>query len=87
MNACRGWRRYGAILCATLLAVCASGCREQASAPSTALPLLRIGVLPDLDSLPIAIALQKGWFFEAGIRVKLVRAASAVERDQLLQTD
>jgi len=46
---------------------------------------LRIGVLPILDTLPMFVAEQEGIFEEHGVRVEFVNAASAAERDQLLQ--
>ena len=52
-----------------------------------ATPALRIGILPDLDSLPMLVADAEGFFAAANLRVELVRAASAAERDQLLQAE
>ncbi|MGD2104020.1 MAG: MetQ/NlpA family ABC transporter substrate-binding protein [Anaerolineae bacterium] len=46
---------------------------------------LRIGVLPILDTLPMYVAEQEGTFAGNGVEVKFVSAASAAERDQLLQ--
>ncbi len=46
---------------------------------------LRIAVLPILDTLPLYVAEAEGYFAAQGIAVELIPAASAAERDQLLQ--
>ncbi len=47
---------------------------------------LQIALLPILDSLPFHVADERGIFAERGIQVKAVPAASAIERDQLMQS-
>jgi len=47
---------------------------------------LRIGVLPILDALPMYVAGEVGLFEELGVDVEFIPAASAAERDQLIQT-
>jgi NitT/TauT family transport system substrate-binding protein len=47
--------------------------------------ILRIAVLPILDTLPLYVAEADGLFEENGIQVELIPVASAAERDQLLQ--
>jgi len=47
---------------------------------------LVIGVLPDVDSIPVIIAQHKGWFEEEGVVVKVERFTSAMERDSALQS-
>jgi NitT/TauT family transport system substrate-binding protein len=42
-------------------------------------------VLPILDSLPLYVAEAEGYLVEAGVEVEFIAAASAAERDQLLQ--
>ncbi len=64
---------------AALLAGCSG------ATPSKQMAVLRIGVLPILDTLPLYVAEAQGYFTEAQIRVEFVVAASAAERDQLLQ--
>jgi NitT/TauT family transport system substrate-binding protein len=56
------------------------GCRRAAPAVP-----LRIAVLPILDTLPLYVAEAEGYFTQHGVAVELVPAASAAERDQLLQ--
>lgn len=63
------------------IALLAAGCAGQPAEPNT----LRIGVLPILDALPMYVAQQQGYFAENGLQVEFVPAASAAERDQLMQ--
>ncbi len=61
----------------------AMGCRP---APGGAGPLqVRFGALPILDVLPVYVAQAEGYFAQAGLEVEVVPAASAAERDQLMQ--
>ncbi len=46
---------------------------------------LRIGVLPILEALPMYVAQSQGYFADEGLQVEFVPAASAAERDQLMQ--
>ena len=62
------------------LAVGLCGCAGRTE-PAT----VRIGVLPILDTLPMYVAAETGAFAERGVAVEFVAAASAAERDQLLQ--
>ncbi len=48
-------------------------------------PALVIGVLPDLDSIPIVIASMKGFFDAEGIDARIERFTSAQARDAALQ--
>ena len=48
-------------------------------------PTLKIGLLPVLEALPIYVADAQGYFKNEGITVEYVPAASAAERDQLMQ--
>ncbi len=47
---------------------------------------LKVAVLPVLDSLPLYVAEQEGFFQDAGIQVELIPVGSAPERDQLMQS-
>lgn len=49
-------------------------------------PVLRIGLLPILDGLPIHAADSLGYFEEEGLQVEIVPVASGAERDQLMQS-
>ncbi len=70
-----GW---GAVLVVFVLVV-GGGCQAKGGGP------LRIAVLPILDTLPMYVAEAEGYFAEQGVAVEFVVAASAAERDQLLQ--
>ncbi|MFN2286524.1 MAG: ABC transporter substrate-binding protein [Anaerolineae bacterium] len=65
------------IFCISMVAL--SGCQKPESSS------LRIAVLPILDTLPLYVAEAEGYFTARGINVELIPAASAAERDQLLQ--
>ncbi len=71
------------ILLLVLLAAALASC---APAPAQA-TTLRIGVLPILEALPIYVAQSQGYFAEEGLQVEFVPAASAAERDQLMQAN
>lgn len=47
--------------------------------------VLRLALLPILDVLPVYVAMEKGYFSEAGIEVEALPVGSAIERDQLMQ--
>jgi NitT/TauT family transport system substrate-binding protein len=47
--------------------------------------ILRIGVLPVLEALPLYVADSQGYFADEGIQVELIPVSSAAERDQLMQ--
>ena len=64
------------------------GCTNKAKEETSSQPLktLTIGVMPDLDSLPLIIADHNGYFKEEGIQVKIEHFKSAADRDTALQT-
>lgn len=80
------------LLVALLLAACAgatppveeAAVEEPAVEQAEAAPL-RIALLPVLDSLPVYIAQEKGYFDEEGVEVEIVPVSSPIERDQLMQ--
>ncbi len=73
-------RKLGVMLLALCIgAVLLAGCRKPEAGT------LRIAVLPILDTLPLYVAEVEGYFAKQGIEVELIPAASAAERDQLLQ--
>jgi len=55
------------------------------AAPSAAAKELRVGVLPDADSLPLLVADAEGLFAAEGVAVRLVPFKKAVDRDAALQ--
>lgn len=47
---------------------------------------LKIGVLPDLDSIPLIIAEMNGYFEETGVKITIETFKSAKDRDSALQS-
>ncbi len=68
-------------LLATLLLALSAACAPRAAEPTR----IRVGVLPVLESLPMYVAQQEGYFAAQGLEVELIPVSSAPERDQLLQ--
>lgn len=64
-----------------VLALAVTGCGVPPGGPTP----LRVAVLPILDALPLYVAEAEGYFADQGVAVTFVPAASAAERDQLLQ--
>ena len=58
-----------------------SGCADQSAPAET----LRIGIMPDVESIPLLIAREKGYFPECGVGVELITFKSARDRDSALQ--
>jgi NitT/TauT family transport system substrate-binding protein len=71
------------MLCLVLAALALGGCAPAAPEITT----LRIGVLPILETLPLYVAQSQGYFAAEGLQVEIIPAASAAERDQLMQAD
>ncbi len=71
------------ILIVLFLALFTAGC---ASSPAKQEPVvLKIAVIPVIDTLPIFVAQSEGLFEKNNVKVELIPAASAPERDQILQ--
>jgi NitT/TauT family transport system substrate-binding protein len=82
------------LLAAALLAGCSTPSGTQtgagssaasSSATTAALPPIRIGALPNEDSLPLWVAEKTGLLKQVGLDVKITTFASAAERDAALQ--
>jgi NitT/TauT family transport system substrate-binding protein len=76
-------RKTTALLMVTIAGLLISGCVSDASISSQS-TTLRIAVLPIIDTLPVYVAQQQGFFAERGLQVNLVPVASAPERVQLV---
>ena len=61
----------------------ASGCSGESKQE---LDPLKIGLMPDTDSVPFIIAQEKGYFAAEGLTVKLEPFKSAMDRDSALQS-
>jgi len=64
------------------------GCSKNEEKQSSSEPLktLTIGVMPDVDSLPLIVAVHNEYFKQEGIDVKIEHFKSASDRDSALQT-
>lgn len=61
-----------------------SSCGGSKTNESTA-EVLRIGVMPSIDHLPLALALEQHYYDSLGLQLELVRFNSPMERDAALQ--
>jgi NitT/TauT family transport system substrate-binding protein len=73
---------------ALIMSISIVGCSKNIPKETSAQPLktLTVGVMPDLDSLPLIIAQHNEYFKEEGIQVKIEHFKSAADRDTALQT-
>jgi len=79
------------VVCMLLLTACTaqSDKYSKETAPSDTVngqTTVKIGILPDVDSIPFIAADSKNYFSDAGIKVELVTFQNAVERDAALQS-
>lgn len=71
-----------AVICTVIMmSVLLTGC--SGTEPSQS---LSIGVLPDVDSIPLIIAEEKGYFDEEGLDLTIEKFTSAPDRDSALQS-
>ncbi|CFX40881.1 SsuA/THI5-like [Syntrophomonas zehnderi OL-4] len=66
------------------MAGCSSG--QNDAAPDKNEKTIRIGVMPDVESIPFIIADKNGYFAQEGVKVKIEHFKSAQDRDSALQT-
>lgn len=71
-----------ALLCA--LSMLVGGCTNKQG--SGDMKSVTVGVMPDVDSIPIIIAQEKGFFAEEGLKVEIQQFKSAMDRDAALQS-
>lgn len=78
----KSFPRYGVglVFLLVLTAVGAAGCGKGESSSQP----LRVALLPVLDTLPVHVALEEGYFADHGVEVEIVPVSSAPERDQLI---
>ena len=62
------------------------GCSTKETANKGTVMELKIGIMPDIDSIPLIIAERNGYFAEEGLKIELVQFKSAMERDAELQS-
>ncbi|MBQ5584757.1 MAG: ABC transporter substrate-binding protein, partial [Selenomonadaceae bacterium] len=68
-----------------MLSALVAGCGSQ-QAEKKELQGIAIGLMPDIDSVPIIIAEEKGYFAEEGLKVDIQKFKSAMDRDAALQS-
>ena len=73
----------GIIFAAMLLTACGQAAPNSPEEPEMEQVTLKIAVLPIIDTLPLYLAQQEGFFANHGVEVELVPVASAPERVQL----
>lgn len=78
-------KRFLSFLCILILLLTA-GCGDNKQSGSKAMQPLVFGIMPDVDSVPLVIAQEKGFFKEAGVNVTLKSFKSAMDRDASLQS-
>lgn len=77
------------LLCMGFMAVWLGGCGTDAPKSGSAASeekVLVIGTMPDVDSIPLLIAQEKGFFREEGVNVEIKPFKSAMDRDSALQS-
>ena len=78
----KGSRIVGLMLVAVLLTTVVAGCAPTPTEDGK----LKVALIPVLDTIPVFIAQQNGYFAEQGIEVETVSAKSPQERDVFIQT-
>lgn len=80
-------KKFLALTLVLIMGISIVGCTNKVKEETSSKPLktLTIGVMPDLDSLPIIIANHNGYFRQQGIQVKIEHFKSASDRDTALQ--
>lgn len=48
---------------------------------------LKVGILPDADSIPLIVAEEEGFFAESGLEIEIVSFNNPIERDSALQAN
>jgi len=83
-------KKFLSVLLVVIMSISVVGCSSNAKKETRPVPVpvktLTIGVMPDLDSLPLIIASHNGYFKNEGLDVKLEHFKSASDRDAALQT-
>lgn len=71
-----------------MIVLSAAGCGNTADQPAgnKELQEINIGLMPDIDSVPVIMAQEKGYFAEEGLKVNIQQFKSAMDRDAALQS-
>ena len=86
MNALKKLLLVAICILSMLCTACGSTTDEKEVADNTKTETLKIGLMPDIDSIPFIIAQEKGYFKEEGVDVELQYFKSAMDRDSALQS-
>ena len=79
-------KKIAALLVLICLCLTFAACQGDEPEGEAALPALSFGILPDTQSVPVALAANLGYFEEEGVNVTVERFTSAAERDSALQS-
>ncbi|MDR0760461.1 MAG: ABC transporter substrate-binding protein, partial [Treponema sp.] len=71
-------------ICCAVTSLCSLYARPQTEAGTDA--PLRVGIMPDADSLPLMVARDEGLFVREGVDVELIVFSNPQERDAAIQT-
>ena len=80
-------KKYLTCLLVFVLAATLIGCRSEGYNLGAPVSVIRIGIMPDVESIPLLIADVNGYFAEAGADVQLELFRSARDRDSALQSE
>ena len=71
-----------------MIVLSAAGCGNTSdqTAGNKELQEINIGLMPDIDSVPVIMAQEKGYFAEEGLKVNIQQFKSAMDRDAALQS-
>lgn len=78
-------KRFLTVLLMLICCMGFAGCAQEPEAQSEA-KTINIGVMPDVESLPLIIAEKSGYFEKEGVKVKIHHFKSAKDRDSALQS-
>jgi len=78
-------KRIALFFCCAGLVVLSVHAGPRTEAPKASAEPLRVGIMPDADSLPFMVARDEGLFDRAGVKVELINFSNPQERDAALQ--
>lgn len=79
-------KKYFALFMVSAILLSFVACSSDRNDTSGSLETISIGVLPDVDSIPLIIADKNGYFKEEGVEVDIQHFKSAPDRDSALQS-
>lgn len=83
-------KKISVLLCMGLMIALMGGCgsdkQENGAAADNSVKTLVVATMPDVDSIPLVIAQEKGFFKDEGVNVEIKPFKSAMDRDSALQS-